>query len=184
LPGIENYSRHLTGRQPGEPPPTLLSYFPSDFLLVIDESHVTVPQIGGMYRGDRSRKGNLRSNTGFACLRALDNRPLNFEGIRGDDPSNDLRLGDRRRFRAARKATAQVIEQGDSPHRFDGSGDHRASARSPGRRSLGRDPQDGSSAKRRVLVNDSDQAHVPRILPSITRILTSKFATALGTLKL
>ena len=77
-PGIENYSRHLTGRQPGEPPPTLLSYFLSDFLLVIDESHVTVPQIGGMYRGDRSRKETL-VEYGFRLPSALDNRPLNFE---------------------------------------------------------------------------------------------------------
>ncbi|MGH7768584.1 MAG: helicase-related protein, partial [Candidatus Binatia bacterium] len=77
-PGIENYSRHLTGRQPGEPPPTLLSYFPSDFLLFIDESHVTVPQIGGMYRGDRSRKSTL-VEYGFRLPSALDNRPLNFE---------------------------------------------------------------------------------------------------------
>ena len=76
-PGIENYSRHLTGRQPGEPPPTLLSYFPSDFLLFIDESHVTVPQIGGMYRGDRSRKETL-VDYGFRLPSALDNRPLNF----------------------------------------------------------------------------------------------------------
>src|SRR3989338_6593927 len=58
-PGIENYARHLTGRKPGEPPPTLINYFPDDFLLFIDESHVTVPQIGGMYRGDRSRKETL-----------------------------------------------------------------------------------------------------------------------------
>jgi excinuclease ABC subunit B len=77
-PGIENYSRHLTGRQPGEPPPTLLSYFPSDFLLFIDESHVTVPQIGGMYRGDRSRKQTL-VEYGFRLPSALDNRPLNFD---------------------------------------------------------------------------------------------------------
>ena len=77
-PGIENYSRHLTGRQPGEPPPTLLSYFPNDFLLMIDESHVTVPQIGGMYRGDRSRKETL-VEYGFRLPSALDNRPLNFE---------------------------------------------------------------------------------------------------------
>jgi excinuclease ABC subunit B len=77
-PGIENYSRHLTGRQPGEPPPTLLSYFPSDFLLFIDESHVTVPQIGGMYRGDRSRKETL-VDYGFRLPSALDNRPLNFD---------------------------------------------------------------------------------------------------------
>ena len=77
-PGIENYSRHLTGRQPGEPPPTLLSYFPNDFLLFIDESHVTVPQIGGMYRGDRSRKETL-VEYGFRLPSALDNRPLNFD---------------------------------------------------------------------------------------------------------
>jgi len=76
-PGIENYSRHLTGRQPGEPPPTLISYFPADFLLFIDESHVTVPQIGGMYRGDRSRKETL-VEYGFRLPSALDNRPLNF----------------------------------------------------------------------------------------------------------
>jgi excinuclease ABC subunit B len=76
-PGIENYSRHLTGRQPGDPPPTLLSYFPNDFLLFIDESHVAVPQIGGMYRGDRSRKETL-VEFGFRLPSALDNRPLNF----------------------------------------------------------------------------------------------------------
>ena len=77
-PGIENYSRHLTGRKPGEPPPTLLNYFPNDFLLFIDESHVTVPQIGGMYRGDRSRKETL-VEYGFRLPSALDNRPLNFD---------------------------------------------------------------------------------------------------------
>ena len=77
-PGIENYSRHLTGRGPGEPPPTLLEYFPSDFVTFIDESHVTVPQIGGMYRGDRARKMTLVEH-GFRLPSALDNRPLNFE---------------------------------------------------------------------------------------------------------
>jgi len=76
-PGIENYSRHLTGRAPGEPPPTLINYFPNDFLLVVDESHVTVPQIGGMYRGDRSRKQTL-VEFGFRLPSAVDNRPLNF----------------------------------------------------------------------------------------------------------
>ncbi len=76
--GIENYSRHLTGRKVGEPPPTLLDYFPDDFLLVIDESHVTVPQIGGMYKGDRSRKKTL-VEFGFRLPSALDNRPLRFE---------------------------------------------------------------------------------------------------------
>jgi excinuclease ABC subunit B len=76
--GIENYSRHLTGRGPGEPPPTLLEYFPKDWLLIVDESHVTVPQIGGMYRGDRARKSVLVEH-GFRLPSALDNRPLNFE---------------------------------------------------------------------------------------------------------
>jgi excinuclease ABC subunit B len=77
-PGIENYSRHLDGREPGQPPYTLLDYFPKEFLLVVDESHVTVPQIGGMYRGDRSRKETL-VEFGFRLPSALDNRPLNFE---------------------------------------------------------------------------------------------------------
>jgi excinuclease ABC subunit B len=81
-PGIENYSRHLTGRAPGDPPPTLINYFPDDWLLIIDESHVTVPQIGGMYRGDRSRKETL-VEYGFRLPSALDNRPLNFEEFDG-----------------------------------------------------------------------------------------------------
>lgn len=77
-PGIENYSRFLTGRPPGMAPPTLLEYFPADFLTIIDESHVTIPQIGGMYRGDRARKTTLVEH-GFRLPSALDNRPLNFE---------------------------------------------------------------------------------------------------------
>jgi excinuclease ABC subunit B len=77
-PGIENYSRHLTGRMPGQAPPTLLDYFPKNSLFFIDESHVTIPQIGGMYRGDRSRKQTL-VDFGFRLPSALDNRPLNFE---------------------------------------------------------------------------------------------------------
>ena len=76
--GIENYSRHLDGRKPGEPPAVLLDYFPSDFLLFIDESHITIPQLNGMYRGDRSRKENL-VEFGFRLPSALDNRPLKFE---------------------------------------------------------------------------------------------------------
>ncbi|MBU6162796.1 MAG: DEAD/DEAH box helicase family protein, partial [Myxococcales bacterium] len=76
--GIENYSRHLSGRQPGEPPPTLFDYLPANALLVVDESHVTIPQLGGMYRGDRARKENL-VNYGFRLPCALDNRPLRFD---------------------------------------------------------------------------------------------------------
>ncbi len=77
-PGVENYSRHLAGRGEGEPPATLIDYFPEDFLLVIDESHVTVSQIGGMFRGDRSRKSTL-VDFGFRLPSALDNRPLNLD---------------------------------------------------------------------------------------------------------
>ena len=76
--GIENYSRHLSGRNPGEPPPTLIDYLPSNALMFIDESHVTIGQLGGMFKGDRSRKENL-VNFGFRLPSALDNRPLRFE---------------------------------------------------------------------------------------------------------
>ncbi|MFL6201688.1 MAG: excinuclease ABC subunit UvrB [Thermoanaerobaculia bacterium] len=85
--GIENYSRHLSGRSPGEPPPTLFDYFPEDFLVVLDESHQTVPQVRGMYHGDRSRKETLVS-FGFRLPSALDNRPLTF-------PEFDERIGQR-----------------------------------------------------------------------------------------
>jgi excinuclease ABC subunit B len=83
--GIENYSRYLSGRNEGEPPPTLFDYLPEDALLVIDESHVTVPQIGGMYRGDRARKETL-VNYGFRLPSALDNRPMRFEEFEARSP--------------------------------------------------------------------------------------------------
>ena len=76
--GIENYSRHITGRSPGQPPPTLIDYFPDDYLMFLDESHQTVPQIGSMFRGDRSRKETL-VNFGFRLPSAMDNRPLRFD---------------------------------------------------------------------------------------------------------
>src|SRR5215470_10057322 len=79
--GIENYSRHLSGRAPGEPPPTLLDYFPKDFLLIVDESHATLPQVRGMYFGDRSRKQVL-VDYGFRLPSALDNRPLTYDEFR------------------------------------------------------------------------------------------------------
>jgi len=76
--GIENYSRHLSGRRPGEPPPTLIDYLPRNALMFVDESHVTIPQVGGMYKGDRARKENL-VNYGFRLPSAMDNRPLRFD---------------------------------------------------------------------------------------------------------
>ena len=83
--GVENYSRYLSGRGPGEPPPTLYDYLPDDALVIIDESHVTVPQLGGMYKGDRSRKENL-VEYGFRLPSALDNRPLRFEEFQARQP--------------------------------------------------------------------------------------------------
>ena len=80
--GIENYSRHLTGLAPGEPPCTLIDYFPEDFLIIVDESHITLPQVRGMYAGDRSRKMTL-VDYGFRLPSALDNRPLNFQEFEG-----------------------------------------------------------------------------------------------------
>jgi excinuclease ABC subunit B len=80
--GIENYSRHLTGRVPGAPPYTLLDFFPSDFMVMIDESHMTIPQVGGMYAGDKSRKDSLVEH-GFRLPSAYDNRPLNFTEFEG-----------------------------------------------------------------------------------------------------
>ena len=80
--GIENYSRHLSGLAPGDPPPTLLDYFPKDWLLIVDESHVTIPQFGGMYKGDRSRKNTL-VDYGFRLPSAMDNRPLKFQEFEG-----------------------------------------------------------------------------------------------------
>ncbi len=79
-PGIENYSRHLSGREPGEPPPTLVEYFPDDFLVVLDESHIGVPQLGAMYKGDRARKTTL-VEYGFRLPSAIDNRPLKFDEV-------------------------------------------------------------------------------------------------------
>jgi len=83
--GIENYSRYLSGREPGEPPPCLFDYIPPDALLIVDESHVTIPQLGGMYRGDRARKETL-VNYGFRLPSALDNRPLQFHEFRALQP--------------------------------------------------------------------------------------------------
>ena len=103
--GIENYSRHLTGHRPGEPPPTLIDYLPKDALVIIDESHVAVPQIRGMYYGDRSRKEAL-VEYGFRLPSAFDNRPLNFDEFTARVGPDGLRLGDPRRLRArARRAT-------------------------------------------------------------------------------
>src|SRR3982751_1896284 len=103
--GIENYSRHLSGRQPGEPPPTLIDYLPPDALMIIDESHVTIPQLGGMYKGDRSRKENL-VEYGFRLPSALDNRPLRFDEFE--------KVGRQRVFVSATPADYERQKSGDA----------------------------------------------------------------------
>jgi excinuclease ABC subunit B len=107
--GIENYSRYLTGRRPGQPPPTLLEYFPKDSLLIIDESHATIPQLVGMYRGDRSRKETL-VEYGFRLPSALDNRPLRFEEYEAF-PQQRIYISATPAPYEIGKANGQVIEQ-------------------------------------------------------------------------
>ncbi|NPU84922.1 MAG: excinuclease ABC subunit UvrB [Syntrophaceae bacterium] len=107
--GIENYSRHLTGRGPGEPPPTLVEYFPKDALIIIDESHATIPQLNGMYRGDRSRKETL-VNHGFRLPSALDNRPLRFDEYE-KFPQQRLYISATPAEYEIKKARGRVVEQ-------------------------------------------------------------------------
>ncbi len=106
--GIENYSRHLSGRKPGEPPPTLIDYLAKDALMFIDESHVTVTQVGGMYKGDRSRKENL-VDYGFRLPSALDNRPLKFEEFEALMPQTVFVSATPAKYEA--EHSGQVVEQ-------------------------------------------------------------------------
>ena len=113
--GIENYSRYLTGRKPGEPPPTLFEYIPDNAIVFADESHVTVPQIGGMFRGDYRRKFTLAEH-GFRLPSCMDNRPLKFEEWDAMRPAVGLRLGHARRL-GARADRRRLHRAGDPPHR-------------------------------------------------------------------
>ena len=106
--GIENYSRHLSGRKAGEPPPTLIDYLPASALMIIDESHVTIPQIGGMYKGDRARKENL-VGYGFRLPSALDNRPLRFDEFEHLMPQTVFVSATPANYEA--EHTGQVVEQ-------------------------------------------------------------------------
>ena len=112
--GIENYSRHIDGRVAGEPPNTLLDYFPDDFLVVIDESHVTVPQIGAMYEGDASRKRTLVEH-GFRLPSALDNRPLRWEEFLEPRRPEGLPLGDPGRYELGRSRMASSSRSSARP---------------------------------------------------------------------
>ena len=149
--GIENYARHLTGRAPGEPPPTLLDYLPADALLIVDESHQTVPQIRGMYHGDRSRKEVL-VEYGFRLPSALDNRPLNFEEWEARVGQVVFVSATPGPVRAGASRGGVVVEQiirPTGPHR---SADRRAAGQGPGRRPAAGDSRRASARGERVLV--------------------------------
>ena len=143
--GIENYSRHIDGRGPGTAPATLIDYFPNDFLLVIDESHVTVPQIGGMYEGDMSRKRNL-VEYGFRLPSATDNRPLTWEEFAdriGQTVYLSATPGDYEMRQAGGEFVEQVIRP-DGPGRPRGD---RQADEGPDRRPGGRDPRPGREGR-------------------------------------
>ena len=129
--GIENYSRHIDGREPGSAPNTLLDYFPEDFLLVIDESHVTVPQIGAMYEGDVSRKRMLVDH-GFRLPSAIDNRPLTWEEFCDRIDQTLVPVGDAGTYELQRVG-GDVVEQVIG-HRADRSGDRTQADQGPDRR--------------------------------------------------
>ena len=138
LPGIENYSRHIDDRGPGTAPATLIDYFPEDFLLVIDESHVTVPQIGGMYEGDMSRKRNL-VEFGFRLPSAVDNRPLTWEEFADRIGQTVYLLATPSPWRAG-PGQGRVRRTGDPAHRPVGPASRGKADKGPDRRPDPRDP--------------------------------------------
>ena len=148
--GIENYSRHLTGRAPGEPPPTLFDYLPDDALLIVDESHQTVPQVRGMYFGDRSRKEVLVSY-GFRLPSALDNRPLNFEEWEARAPQMVFVSATPGPYELA-KAQGVVVEQVIRPTGLMDPPIEVRPVQGAGGRPAAGDPRRASAQRERVLV--------------------------------
>ncbi len=130
--GIENYSRYLTGRKPGEPPPTLFEYLPDNALVFTDESHVTVPQIGGMYRGDFRRKATL-AEYGFRLPSCMDNRPLRFEEWDAMRPQIGACLGDARQLGDGAHRR-RLRRAGHPPDRPDRPAGRDPPGQAPGRR--------------------------------------------------
>ena len=154
--GIENYSRHFSGRLPGEAPPTLLDYFPRDFLLFVDESHATIPQVHGMWFGDRSRKQNL-VDYGFRLPSAMDNRPLKFEEFENRVQQTI--------YVSATPGPYELTQvggsgggAGDSPHGACRSGGRDSAGEGADRRSAGGDSRP-REAQRAGAGDDADQAH-------------------------
>ena len=152
--GIENYTRHLSGAAPGQPPATMVDYLPKDALMFLDESHVMIGQLGGMYNGDRARKTTL-VEYGFRLPSALDNRPLKFEEFEAKMRQVDLRLGDAGGLRAgARRPGGRAA---GAAHRADRSGGRGPAGDAPGRRRAAGDPR-ARRAERTGADHDADQA--------------------------
>ena len=154
--GIENYSRYLTGRRPGEPPPTLFEYVPDNALVFADESHVTVPQIGGMFRGDFRRKATL-AEYGFRLPSCMDNRPLRFEEWDMMRPQIGRGVGDAERLGAERKRR-RVRRAGDPPDRTDRSAGQYPPGAHAGRRSRRRGPRH-RAGRLSLAGHGADKAH-------------------------
>ena len=154
--GIENYSRHFSGRLPGEAPPTLLDYLPHDSLMFIDESHQTVPQLHGMYHGDRSRKETL-VDYGFRLPSALDNRPLTFEEFE-HRVNQVIYVSATPGPYELTKSAGVVVEQIIRPTGLVDPGGGGPAHQGPGGRPAGRDPQ-ARGAERARAGDHADQAH-------------------------
>ena len=153
--GIENYSRYLSGRAPGEPPPCLFDYLPADALLFVDESHVTIPQLGAMYRGDRSRKETL-VEYGFRLPSALDNRPLRFDEFEALAPQTIFVSATPGKYE--NEHADQVVEQVVRPTGLvDPAVEVRPGGHPGRRRALG--DQRSRRARRTRAHHDSDEAH-------------------------
>ena len=164
--GIENYSRHLTGHMPGEPPPCLFDYLPPDALLVVDESHVTVPQLGAMYKGDRSRKETL-VEFGFRLPSALDNRPLKFEEWEGRAPRAIFVSATPGPYEL-RMSEGEVTELRRAPDRAD-----RSASRNP----PGRAPRSTTcSARSRLRVAMGDRVLITTLTKRMAENLTEYLA--------
>ncbi len=171
--GIENYSRHIDGRKPGEPPYTLLDYFPKDFLIFMDESHISVPQVHGMYEGDKSRKETLVEH-GFRLPSALDNRPLRFEEFM--ERINQVVFVSATPAEYETKRSKQIVQQIVRPTGSGRSRGHRPADARTDRRPDRRHPRRGSRRS-----SGSSSPPSPRRWPRTSPTTCSRWGCACGT---
>ena len=172
--GIENYSRYLTGRQPGEPPPTLFEYLPDNALVFVDESHVTVPQIGGMFRGDYRRKATL-AEYGFRLPSCMDNRPLRFEEWDAMRPQT-IYVSATPGGWELNQTGGSLRRAGDPPHRPD-----RSAGRDPPRQDPGRRPDRRSAPGRHARATARWSPRSPSAWPKTSPSTCTSRASACAT---